>query len=218
MMRTGKKFFLSIIPNNMPEKTDKRECAEHKWIPLLGSDNNKPVATFLFTCTNCGDLKVGTQTIKISRFRLDMGELPINSVAGIKLMNEPTADQTASGLIITAVVDVNDQGVGAPLFMASDGHLEAADADSVTTAPCIALATETGTGSKKVLLHGVLRNDSWNWTVGPGTSGLIYISTSTGVLTQTKPSGTDDVIQPVGWALSDDCMYFAPSLMYLTHV
>ncbi len=197
---------------------EKADCPEHKWIPLLGMDKEKPVPTFLFTCVNCGDLKVGTQTIKISRFRLDMGELPINSVAGIKLMNEPTADNTASGLIVTAVVDVNAQGIGAPLFMAADGHLETTDANSSTTAPCVALAMETGTGSKKILLHGILRSDAWNWTTGPGTSSLIYISTNTGTLTQTRPSGTDEVIQPVGWALSDDCIYFTPSLMYLTHV
>lgn len=199
----------------MPERKD---CKRHKWIPLLGIDKNKSVPTFLFTCLRCGDLKVGTQTIKISRFRLDMGELPINTVAGIKLMNEPTVDTTASGLIITALVGANDEGIGAPLFMAANGHLNTANASTSASAPCVALAMDTGTGSKRVLLHGVLRVDAWNWTVGPGTSGLIYLSTTTGTLTQTQPSGTDEVIQPVGWALSDDCIYFMPSLMYLTHV
>ena len=203
------------MKQQMKEKT---ECKKHRWIPLLGIDKKKSVPTSLFTCLRCGDLKVGIQTIKISRFRLDMGELPINSVAGIKLMNEPTADATASGLIITATVDTNAEGIGAPLFMAADGHLDTADADSSATTPCVALAMETGTGSKRILLHGVLRVDAWNWTIGPGNAGLIYVSTTTGTLTQTQPSGTDDVIQPVGWALSDDCIYFAPSIMYLTHV
>lgn len=200
----------------MAEKTD---CNKHKWIPLLGIDKKKSVPTSLFTCLKCGDLKVGTQTIKISRFRLDMGELPINSVAGIKLMNEPTANTTASGLIITATVDTNAQGIGAPLFMAADGHLDTANATSSSTTPCVALALDTGTGSdKRILLHGVLRVDAWNWTIGPGKAGLIYASTTTGALTQAQPSLTDEVIQPVGWALSDDCIYFAPSIMYLTHI
>lgn len=197
---------------------EKADCNDHNWIPLLGAVEGKTVPTALFTCLNCGDLKVGTQTIKISRYRMDMGELPINSVAGIKLMNEPSADSTASGLIMTAIVDTNAEGIGAPLFMAADGHLDTADADSATTSPCVALALETGTGSKKILVHGVLRNDGWNWTTGPGSSSLIYISNTTGTLTQTQPSGTDDVIQPVGWALSDDCIYFSPSMIYLTHV
>lgn len=196
---------------------EKRTCAKHKWIPLLGQHKNKSVPTALFTCLNCGDMKIGTQTIKISRYRLDMGELPINSVAGINLMNPPTADLTASGLIITATVDTNAQGIGAPLFMAADGHLDTADADGSTTSPCVALAMETGTGSKKILVHGILRVDSWNWTTGPGDASLIYVSNSVGTLTQTRPSATDSVIQPVGWALTADVIYFSPSMMYITH-
>ena len=199
----------------MPER---RDCQEHNWIPLLGQDKDRSVPTFLFTCLNCGDLKVGTQTIKISRFRMDMGELPINSVAGIKLMNEPSEDTTASGLIITAPVGANDEGIGAPLFMAANGHLNTANAGSSASAPCVALAIDDGIGTKRVLLHGVLRVDAWNWTVGPGNAGLIYLSTTTGQLTQSQPTQTDEVIQPVGWALSDDCIYFMPSLIYLTHV
>jgi len=204
--------------NNNRPMTEKTDCIKHRWIPLLGIDKKRSIPTSLFTCLKCGDLKVGVETIKISRFRLDMGELPINSVAGIKLMNEPTADTTASGLIVTATVDTNAQGIGAPLFMAADGNLDTADADTSATSPCVALALETGTGSKKILVHGVLRVDSWNWTRGPGTLSLIYVSTTVGTLTQTQPTGTDEVIQPVGWALSDDCIYFAPSMMYLTHV
>lgn len=194
------------------------DCKRHKWIPLLGVDKKKTVPTFLFTCLRCGDLKVGTQTIKISRFRLDMGELPIYNAAGIRLMNPPSADTTASGLIITAVVGTNAEGIGAPLYMASNGHFHTANASSSTTSPCMALALDTGTGTKRVLVQGILRVDAWNWTVGPGTASLIYISTTTGTLTQTPPSNTDEVIQPVGWALSADAIYFAPSLIYVTHV
>ena len=200
----------------MAEKID---CKKHKWIPLLGRDKDKSVPTFLFTCLKCGDLKVGTQTIKISRFRLDMGELPINSVAAINLMNPPTSDTTASGLIVKATIDTNAEGIGAPLYMKANGNLSTANATTSATAPCVALAMDTGTGAnKRILVHGVLRRDAWNWTIGPGTASLIYISTTTGTLTQTQPSGTDEVIQPVGWALSTDSIYFNPSGIYLTHV
>ena len=197
--------------------TDKKECKNHKWIPLLGVNKGKSVPTALYTCLKCGDLKVGERTIKISQYRMDMGELPIYQLQEMRLMNEPSTDTTASGLVVTATVDTNAQGIGAPLFMAADGHLDTADADTNTTSPCVALALETGTGSKRVLLHGVLRNDAWNWTTGPGDSSLIYVSTTAGTLTQTQPTGTDEVIQPVGWALTDDCIYFSPSMLYLTH-
>lgn len=197
---------------------EKIDCDKHKWIPLLGIDKKKSVPTNLFTCLNCGDLKVGTQTIKISRFRLDMGELPINSVAAINLMNEPSVDATASGLIIKANVTTNSQGIGAPLYMDVTGNLIEANASSSATAPCVAIAMDTGTGLKRVLVHGILRLDSWSWTMGPGTASLIYVDTSAGTLTQTQPSGTDQVIQPVGWALSDNAIYFAPSMIYVTHL
>ena len=53
-----------------------------------------------------------------------------------------------------------------------------------------------------------------------GKVGHIFrpkIIDSAGTLTQTQPSGTDDVIQPVGYALTDDSMFFNPSMMYFTH-
>lgn len=198
----------------MKEKID---CKKHKWIPLLGADKKKSVPTSLFTCLMCGDLKVGTQTIKISRFRLDMGGLPMNNVAGIGLVKQPIADASASGLITTATVETNRKGVGAPLFMSPNGNLKTTNASSNATSPCLALAIESGTGSKKILLHGILRVDAWKWKMGPGNRGLIYIDATPGTLTQKQPTKKNNIIQPVGWALSKNSIYFSPSMMYLTH-
>jgi len=136
---------------------------------------------------------------------------------GVTIDPDPSADNTYQGLTATMTVDTNAEGIGAPLFMAADGHLDTADADATTTAPCVALALETGTGSKLILLMGALRHNAWNWTTGPGAASLIYVSTTTGTLTQTAPSGTDDVVQPVGWALTDDMIFFNPSMVYITH-
>jgi len=144
------------------------------------------------------------------------GDLDLNEY-NIVVKPSPSADDTSSGIIVTMTVDTNAEGIGAPLAMAADGHLDTADADSVDNMPCIALALETGTGSKKVLLYGVMRNDSWNWTMGAGAANLIYVSTTVGTLTQTKPTGEDDVVQAVGWALSADVIFFAPSMMWVTH-
>jgi hypothetical protein len=143
------------------------------------------------------------------------GDLDLND-HNIILKFEPTDDDTSSGLQITATVDENTTGIGNALSMGADGHFEDADYNSVDDMPCIALALETGTGSKKILLHGVMRNDDWNWTTGEGAAGLVYVGTG-GALTQTKPTGEDDVVQPVGFALSDDCIYFCPSMLWITH-
>ena len=61
---------------------------------------------------------------------------------------------------------------------------------------------------------GVVRNDTWNWTIGPGVSGLIYASvtaTTGNTLSQTAPSATGDQVQVVGHAISADIMMFNPS-------
>ena len=130
---------------------------------------------------------------------------------------EPSTDQTAVGLIRTVTVDSNSTGTGCPLFLAADGHYDEADADADSTAPCIALALEAGTGSKKALFWGLIRNDAWDWITGPGQASLIYLGTTVGALTQTKPSGEDDIVQPVGYATSDDEMFFQPSMIYIKH-
>jgi hypothetical protein len=135
----------------------------------------------------------------------------------IDITKEPS-NSASCGITITATVDTNAEGFGAPLFMAADGHFDTADADADTTSPCVALALETGTGTKSVLLYGTITNTSWDWTTGPGKAGLIYLSVTVGTLTQTQPTGDDDVIQIVGWAISADTMMFAPSLMYFAHM
>lgn len=144
------------------------------------------------------------------------GNLDLND-HNIVLKFEPTADDTAQGLITTVTVDTNTNGIGSPLMIAADGHFDDADASGSTTSPAVVIALEAGTGSKKVLLHGIMRNDGWAWVTGPGTLSLIYLSEDVGALTQIQPTTTDAVIQPVGWAMSDDVMYFCPSLIYFTH-
>ena len=130
---------------------------------------------------------------------------------------EPTSDDTTSGLYVTMTVDSNSTGVGCPLYMAADGHWDEADADAVATAPALGLAMETGTGSKKVLLWGIMRNDGWDFTTGPGELSLVFLSATVGTLTQTAPSGTGDVIQAVGSALSDHVLLFNPQLHVVEH-
>lgn len=132
-------------------------------------------------------------------------------------MSIPTAvDETSSGLIYKdAIVDTNAQGIGAPLFIAADGHFDTATGSEIT-APCVALALESGSGIKDILMLGGIQQDTWTWTIGPGTQSLIYISGSLGTLTQTIPTLVDQMIQPVGFAITGSYMWFNPSLLYAT--
>lgn len=99
---------------------------------------------------------------------------------------------------------------GTPIGINSFGGYITANATVSTNAICQALAFEVGTGSHKVLKRGTVRNDSWTWVAGP-----IYLST-TGTLTQTKPSASGNVVQYLGWAESATIMRFEPQ--YVTVV
>jgi hypothetical protein len=80
----------------------------------------------------------------------------------------------------------------------------------------MAMATIATDAAGEFLLLGIARDDTWNWTVG----GLIYITvtaTTGNTLSQTAPTGTDDVIQIVGVATHADRMFFNPQLVQVEH-
>jgi hypothetical protein len=119
----------------------------------------------------------------------------------------PASDHTATGDTVSATVDTNATGISAALYQASDGNWDEAKADAIATMPCRALALESGTGTKLILRRGWIRDDSWAWTPG----APVYVSTTTGALTQTKPSTTGDQVQIVGYAETADILDFNPS-------
>lgn len=136
----------------------------------------------------------------------------------VVLVAAPGTTQTYSG-DITNMTYGESLVPGDLVYMKSDGSAWKADADSITTAPVIGMAMETGSsGSRIVLLRGFYRDDSrYNFTIG-GSSGTVYLSTTAGVETQTQPSGVDDVIQVIGVAIHADRIYFNPSPDILTHI
>ncbi len=81
-----------------------------------------------------------------------------------------------------------------------------ADANVAGSFPAhgMAVAAYSNGNAAIVLVKGVVRNDSWNWTAG----GTLYLSTTAGGLTQTQPSATDDCIQVVGFALDAGRAFF----------
>jgi len=202
------------------------ECKKHKWIPLLGIDGKKSVPTSLFTCLRCGDMKVGIRTIKISRFRLDMGELPINNVAGIKLIEEPGTSLTINPYAVSGITVSMLYGqslIPGDLLCFNNGAVWKADATGASGLyPVMGLALETASsGLHLVLLHGIYNNASRYEFATVG--GQVYLaatvsqSTTAGKETQTQPVATNDLIQVVGIATHKDRIYFNPSPDYITH-
>lgn len=97
-------------------------------------------------------------------------------------------------------------GFGGCLVQATDFNFDSADADSDTT-PCQAVHCDPygNTGATIVMFKGHIRDDSWNWS-----AGWVYLGTD-GMPTQTKPSGTGDIVQIIGRATSADTIRIKPS-------
>ena len=125
------------------------------------------------------------------------------------------ADRTFSGITcsLTANAAMHFGDIG---FIAADGQVEFADADGSWNSVAIVVATGdvAAGGSGTFGLHGIFRDNSmFNWTTG----SLLFLSTTAGSLTQTAPSGADDVILPLGVAINGDIVYFHPQLVQVVH-
>ena len=119
-----------------------------------------------------------------------------------------TSNGSYTGTKISVTVDDASTVFGNVLAQAADFNYDRADADAATSSVGLVLALSSGSGSKEVLIEGMACNTSWTWS-----AGLLYLSTTTGAMTQTAPSGTGDQVVAVGWALSATCIYFKPSLV-----
>lgn len=132
---------------------------------------------------------------------------------------EPSVDDTNGGDVIAGILAGDTIAQWDLVYLdASSGRWELADADAVGTAGSVllglALASGTDGGALTVLVKGIARNDGWTWaTVG----GPLYPSTTPAAMSQTAASGTDDVIRVLGYALSDDCVWFDPAKSWVTH-
>lgn len=135
----------------------------------------------------------------------------------MQLDGTPNTDDTFNGISTNTFNASATIAQWELVYLTSSSTWALTDADAVTTAGSVmvALATESGTNGNplRVLLRGFARNDAWNWTVG----GKIYIDVTAGALTQTAPSGTDDVIRVVGTAVTADVIFFNPSEDWITH-
>lgn len=118
----------------------------------------------------------------------------------------PAVSGTASGDITSETVSGAVTALN--LVYASTAGPAKADADSYTTMPVIGMALETKTDAAcQILRRGAVYNSAWTWTVG----GLLYADTTDGGLTQTAPSGQNDCVQIVGYAISATVAWIDPS-------
>lgn len=133
--------------------------------------------------------------------------------AAVVITNVLGTDQTASGVIVSVTVSDASAAFGLGLTADGSGGYTRSNADAAATMPILALALESGTGTKQVLLHGYIRDDAWDWTPG----ALVYGGLTAGGLVQGDPAAlfttAGDQVQVVGYAFSGDILYFCPSLV-----
>jgi len=130
----------------------------------------------------------------------------------------PLIDRVASGVKVTLSANEN-QAFGDVCTINSTGKAAIARGNVIANANTVVMCADTTVLLGAVgnyLMLGVARNDTWTWTVG----GLIYLSitgTTGNTLTQTMPTGTNNVIQIIGIATHADRMIFNPSLIQVEH-
>jgi len=141
--------------------------------------------------------------------------LMLDSIERFKINSEPP-EHSSSGIILdlTAgeVLNIGDVG-----YQNADGEIYLADATDATKMPGLFMCVETAAdGVESAFLQvGVMRDDTWNWTVG----GLIYLTitgTTGNTLSQTAPIAAGEQVQVVGMATHADRMTFTPSLVLVT--
>tara|TARA_Y100000310_G_scaffold61022_1_gene56295 strand:- start:8705 stop:9169 length:465 start_codon:yes stop_codon:yes gene_type:complete len=133
-------------------------------------------------------------------------------------LNESTPDASWSGITTKGTAGAA-LALGDLVYLAvADNKWEKTDADAEATAGPVLLGIATATIAEDaegtLLLKGFINDTtSYNFT----TAGApLYVSTTTGEMTQTAPSGQDDIIRVVGYAHDDaDTIYFDPSNDYL---
>jgi hypothetical protein len=129
-------------------------------------------------------------------------------------LQEPTTDLTGTGIKISLTANEN-HAFGDVCYINNTGKAQLVDADAIATSSGLVMCideTITAATSGTYLNIGLVRDDSWTWTIG----GLMYITitgTSGNTLSQTAPTGEDDVVQVVGVAKTSKIIFFNPQLV-----
>lgn len=134
--------------------------------------------------------------------------------AGLRLDQTLSADGTYSGLTIAGTAGATLAFGDLIYLAAADSRWELADADSATTADvmlgmCVLAAAADGDPTV-ILLQGNIRADAAfpSMTI----SARMYMGETAGDIQGTIPTGADNVIRAVGYALTADALYFNPSM------
>lgn len=144
---------------------------------------------------------------------LSGGNLVLAEQSSIALDPAGSADGVWTGITVTATAGYT-QAFGDLVYLSSvDSRWELADADAASTAGPVALAMVVVPGTDgtacTLLLQGIIRADAKFPTMTVGATQ--YVGETAGAIQGTIPTGADNIIRTVGYALTADELYFNPS-------
>ena len=135
---------------------------------------------------------------------------------GTILDGSPDTDHTANGPQTNTYASGYSSTIMDLVYMGSSSKWLEADSDATGTSINllgIALEAKTDTQAMNVALPGsFVRDESWSWT--PGVP--LYMHTTDGSITATKPTGSGDVVRTVGFSVHAKYIFFNPSSDYMT--
>jgi hypothetical protein len=142
------------------------------------------------------------------------GILDLVTVAGLNAT--PSPDHTINGPQTNTVLAGYTTAIGDLVYLDPNGRWEEADADATSTSISllgIAMEVQSDGAAVNVALSGSFIVDA-SWSFGVGVP--LYVHTTAGGITATKPTGSGDVVRTVGYALTATTIFFAPSSDYVT--
>lgn len=124
-----------------------------------------------------------------------------------------SADGKYTGITVTGTAGYT-QAFGDLVYLAvADSRWELADADAASTAGPVMLAMVVVAGTDgtacTLLLQGIIRADAKFPTMTVGATQ--YVGETAGAIQGSIPTGADNIIRTVGYALTADELYFDPS-------
>ena len=148
---------------------------------------------------------------------IDGVHLAVGKDGALSLDGAP-ADHSATGPQTTTFAAGYTTTLMDLVYLSSAGRWEEADGD-VTTAAAInllgvALEVKDDGEAMNVALPGSFIQDASLWNFTPGQP--VYMGTTDGEITHTKPSGSGDTVRTVGYAVHADMIFFNPSSDYVT--
>ena len=135
-------------------------------------------------------------------------------------LNGTPADHTANGPQTNTFAAGYTTAQSDLVYLSAAGRWEKADADVTTAAAIhllgIAMEVKDDGEAMNVALPGSFIQDASAFAFGSDIGKPLYMHTTDGAITATKPSGSGDTVRTVGYAVHADMIFFNPSSDYVT--